>query len=146
MGPSKIMKSGSEIEVSKPCGAVSTRWMSVFIPGLLEFYMYRRTSDPGMGPYHFQVRRDLAVVPWGSSCRTLAERELANCKSASWVGGSTPCGAVSTQGCPFSSPRCWSCRSMEGFLIQRWDLVASGCDVMSTLSRGTSLGARWLHV
>ena len=45
----------------------------------------------------------------------------------------------------FSSPFCWNCRDMEGVLIQVWDLTFPGCDWTSTLSRGASLDARWLH-
>ena len=34
---------------------------------------------------------------------------------------------------------------MEGFLIQGCDLILAGCGGISTLSRGATLAARWLH-
>ena len=36
--------------VSTLCGAVSTRGITVLVPGLLEIYRYGNISDPGMGP------------------------------------------------------------------------------------------------
>ena len=44
-----------QVGVSTPCGAVSTTGATVFVPGLLELYMYGRISDPGMGSYTAQV-------------------------------------------------------------------------------------------
>ena len=35
---------------------------------------------------------------------------------------------------------------MEGFLMRGWELVLPGCGRTSTLARGTTLEARWLHV
>ena len=40
--------------VSTPCGEVSIRGTTVFVPGALELYMYGRVSDPGM---RFLIRR-----------------------------------------------------------------------------------------
>ena len=34
---------------------------------------------------------------------------------------------------------------MEGVLIRGWDLVLPVCGTTSTLARGTTLAARWLH-
>jgi len=42
------------------------------------------------------------------------------------VGVFTLCGAASNRGPPLSSPRCWSCRCMDGFLIPGWDLIFPG--------------------
>ena len=61
-------------------GGVSTRGITVFVPGLLELYTYRRIYDPGMDPYPPRV--------------PLAPGTVANQRSASAVGVSTPRGAV----------------------------------------------------
>ena len=64
--------------VSTPCGAVSTRWKSVFVPELSELYMHGRVSDPGMGSC--LPRRALALCTspiqstigrWGRSFHTV---------------------------------------------------------------------------
>ena len=47
----------------------------------------------------------------------VASQTPANQQSASMVGVSTPCGAVSTREPPFPFPVCWSCRCVEVFLI-----------------------------
>ena len=76
-------RSAREIGVSTPCGAVSTRENSIFVPGLSELQGYRRMSEMGTGPYPPRVALDL--------------RALANRRSARGIEGSTPCGAVSTR-------------------------------------------------
>ena len=43
--------------------------------------------------------------------------------SQSGVKVSTPCGAVSNRGTNVSSPVCWTCRCIEGFLIRGWDPI-----------------------
>ena len=48
-------------------------------------------------------------------------------------------------GSAVSSPGCWSCREMEGFLTRGWEFILSGCDGTSALARGPTLAARWLH-
>ena len=58
--------------VSTPSGAVSTLGINVFVPELLELYIYRNIIDPGMIPYPPLVRRDLDVVPRDNSCSALA--------------------------------------------------------------------------
>ena len=73
-----------QVWVSTPFGEVSTRGTTVFVPGLLELYMYGRISDPGMRPYPPRL--------------ALAPRTPANQRSCSGVGVSTPCRAVSTWG------------------------------------------------
>ena len=52
---------------------------------------------------------------------------------------------VSTRGICVSSPGCWSCRVIEGFMIQGWELILPGCGRTSALTRGETLAARWLH-
>ena len=44
----------------------------IFVPELLEFYIYGRTSDPGDGRYRPRVKRNLAFVSKGNSNRALA--------------------------------------------------------------------------
>ena len=48
-------------------------------------------------------------------------------------------------GSEFSSPSCWSCRDMDGFLTRGWDLIIPRCGGTSVLSRGATLAPRWLH-
>ena len=45
-------------KASTPCGVVSTREKSVFVPGLLELMGYGRISGTAMGPYAHRVRRN----------------------------------------------------------------------------------------
>ena len=60
--------------------------------------------------------------------QTLPEfkRLLNSISTTPGVGVSTPYGPESTRGSSFSSPVCWSCRCMEGFLNRGWDLVHPG--------------------
>ena len=45
----------------------------------------------------------------------------------------------------FSSPACWSCRVMEGFIIWGQNLILPGCGGTFTLAREATLSARWPH-
>ena len=47
-------------------------------------------------------------------------------------------------GYAFTSLDCWSCRDMEGFPIQEWELILA-CGGTSGLARRATLAARWLH-
>ena len=49
--------------VSTPCGAVSTRGITVFVPRLSESYMYGGISDPGMVPCRPRVALALFSSP-----------------------------------------------------------------------------------
>ena len=60
---------GSGGGVSTPCGAVSTRGITVFVRGLSELHMYGGISQPGMATYPPWVRRDRGVSPRGNSRR-----------------------------------------------------------------------------
>ena len=42
----------------------------------------------------------------------------------------------------FSSPGCWSCGDIEGFLYRGWEIILPGCSGTSALSRGATLDAR----
>ena len=61
-------RSTGGVGVSTPCGAVSTRGITVFVPGLSELQMYGGISEPRMGTYLPRVRRDrgvpVMVRPW----------------------------------------------------------------------------------
>ena len=61
------------------------------------------------------------------------------------LGFPHPAGRYRPGGSLFSSPGCWSCSDMEGFLIRGWDPIFPGCGGTSTLSRKATLAARWLH-
>ena len=56
------------------------------------------------------------------------------------LGFPHPAGRYRPRGSSFSSPSCWSCRDMDGFLTRGWQLI---------LPRGWKLilpGVRWLYV
>ena len=46
-------------------GAVSTRPIDDFVPGLLELLMYGRIHDAGMAPYPLRAALDLRTPGWG---------------------------------------------------------------------------------
>ena len=57
-------QSANSIGVPTPCGAVSFRVITVFVPGSSELYMYGRVYEQGMGIYQPRVRwKTLAVGP-----------------------------------------------------------------------------------
>ena len=56
-------RSTGGVRVSTPCGAVSARGITVFVPGLSGLYMYGGISKPGMGTYYPRVRRDHGETP-----------------------------------------------------------------------------------
>ena len=64
-------RSVSGFGFSRPCGAISTRGIALFFPGLSELYMYEIISDLGIGSNSPRVRRDLYVSSRGSSRRAL---------------------------------------------------------------------------
>ena len=110
-------QSASAIGVSTTCGAVSTRWTTRFHPHVMELQMYGRISDSGMGPCPHWL--------------ALAPRTLANQQSASGVGVPHRARRYRHGGLSFSSPVCYGCRCLEGFVIR-------GCDTVLP-------GWRWLH-
>ena len=69
--------------VSTPCGAVSTRGITLFVTGLSELCMYGGIFDTGMGTYPLRVRRDRGVPPRGNSRRARRAPSLAK----GWRGG-----------------------------------------------------------
>ena len=65
-------------------------------------------------------------------------------QSPSGLGFPHPTGRYRTGGSLFSSPGCWSCRDMEGFLIRGWDLIVPDCGGILALSGGATL-VSWFH-
>ena len=61
------------------------------------------------------------------------------------LGFPHPAGRYRPGGSAFSSPGCWSCRDMEGFLTRGWELILPGCGGTSALARGATLAARRLR-
>ena len=61
------------------------------------------------------------------------------------VGFHTVWGRYRPVGSPSWFPVCWNCRDMERFLIRGWDLNLPVRGATSTLVRGATLAARWLH-
>ena len=102
--------------VSTPCGAVSTRGITVFVPVWLVLYTLKSILDSGMETYLPRVRQDLDVGPSGDSRSALALQAPANQQSVHGCGVSTPCRAVSTRGSLFSSRDYWTCLCMEGLM------------------------------
>ena len=110
-------KSASGVEVSTPCGAVLNRRISAFVPGLFEF----REMEG------FLIKGCDIILPGCGGTSTLDRRATL---AARWlqlqpitdqpVGLGFPHHAERSRpgGSPFSSLGCWSCRVMEGFLIQ----------------------------
>ena len=62
-------RSAGGVGVSTPCGAFSTRGITVFVPSLSELSMYGGIAEPGMGIYPPRVRQDRGVSPRGNSRR-----------------------------------------------------------------------------
>ena len=62
-------RSADGVGVSTPCGAVSTRGITVFVPALSELQMYGGIAKPGMGTCPSRVRRDGGFSPRGNSRR-----------------------------------------------------------------------------
>ena len=58
--------------VSTPCGAVSTRGITVLFLRLLKLYVYGSVYDPGMGHYPPRVQWDLDASPRGKIRSALA--------------------------------------------------------------------------
>ena len=56
-------RSAGGVGVSTPCGAVSTRGITVFVPGLSYLYIYGGISDPGMGPCRPRVALTFSSSP-----------------------------------------------------------------------------------
>ena len=55
-----------QVGVSTPCGAVSTRETTIFVPGLFCFlYMYRTINHPVMGFYPPRVALAVRTPGWG---------------------------------------------------------------------------------
>ena len=75
-----------------------------------------------------------SVLARGETLAALAQSAPANQQSASEVGISRPRGAVSTRAIFFSSPGCWSCRGMEGFIIRGVNLFLPVRGGISTLA------------
>ena len=86
----------SAVGVSIPHGKGSTRATSVFVPGLLELYIYGQISHRGIKPYPPRMRRDLDVGQEGQSRRALPERPSAKWQPAGGIVVTRTCGAVST--------------------------------------------------
>ena len=81
--------------------------------------MYGRIHDPGLGRYNPWVRLDLNVV-----------------QTASRVGVSTPCGAVSTRGYLHFHPRVIGVAGVREHLFSGdGTLLSPGCGGTSKLSR-----------
>ena len=99
----------SGVGVSTPCGAVSTRGITVFASNVLELYIYRRISDLGMGPYLPRV--------------ALAPRTQPISNQSVGLGFKHYAGRYRPGGLPFSSPVCSRCNCMEGFIIRGWDPI-----------------------
>ena len=86
----------------KPCGVVSTRGITVFIPTLLRDPYIWKDFLSGEGPLCFP----------GAAGST----NPATPRSASGVGACSLCGAISTRATTYFVPVLWSCLCVEEFL------------------------------
>ena len=100
------------VGVSKPCGAVSTPDITVFVPGSLELYMYGMIYDPGMDPI-------LPGCRWLHKLQPISDRPVG-------LGFPHRAGRYRLGGPPFSSSIHRSCRGTEIFLIREWDPILPG--------------------
>ena len=112
------------VGVSTPCGAASTRGITVFVPSILELYIYEMISDPEVGPCPPRVALALRIPGWGfhtvrggidpgdhrfrprfagaadvrKDPRMQSYPPRMPLTLRNQVGVSTPCGAISTRG------------------------------------------------
>ena len=101
--------------------------------------------DPGIILSLPRVRRDICVAPRATlAARWLHEPQLISNQSLG-LRFPHPVGRYWPAGSSFRSPGCRCFRDTEGFLLRRWDLILPGCGGTSTLPRGETLAARWLH-
>ena len=70
-------RSADGVGVSTPRGAISTRGITVFVPGMSELQMHGGISEPGMGTYPPRMRRDRGVSSRGNSRHALLAPSLA---------------------------------------------------------------------
>ena len=87
----------------------------------------------------------LLIREWESilpGVRWLFVRSPASQRPARGAGVSTPCGRFRPGESPFSSPRCWSCRSMEGLLNRGWGPILPVCREIVGFPRGATSTAR----
>ena len=61
------------------------------------------------------------------------------------LGFSHRAGRYQPEGSPSSSPGCWNCRDLKGFVIRGWAPILIGGGTTSTLSREATLAAGWLN-
>ena len=102
---SASQRSASEVGIFTPFGLVSTRGITVFVPGVLASQMYERIYDPGMGP-------DLSPMA------LVHEHQPINNQSVE-SGFSHRSEGYRPGGPLFSSQVRQSCRCVEGFMIRR---------------------------
>ena len=108
-------RSASGAGGSTPCGAVSTRGFTVFVPRFSELKRFERISDQGMGTY----------PPRGALALMYDPQSISD-----WpVGLVFPhrAGRFRLGGSPFSSPGCRSCKGLEGILIGGCEPILLGC-------------------
>ena len=91
------------------------------------------------------MRRDLGFGPRGTPAeRWLHEPQPFSNRSVG-LGFPHLSGRYRRGGSAVSSPGCWSCREIEGFLTRGWEFILFGCGGTSPLARGATLATRWLH-
>lgn len=118
------------------CGAVSIQGSSVFVPDLLDFWMYGRSSDPGMGHDHLLVGRDLGVVPRRNSPRWIHKPSRISNQP---VGLTFPHRETRYRSgaCSLSLLGCWGCIWEEILTVPGWDRIVIERVGGSTLSLGS---------
>ena len=102
----------------------------------------------GVGSYSRRGHRDLGFAPGGNVRRSSGSTNpnlSAISNQPVWLGFPHRAGGYQTGGSALSSPGCWVCRYMGGLLIRGGAIILRGCGGTSTLSRGATLAARWLH-
>ena len=117
------------------------------MPGLLYLQIYGRISDknlssPGVAGHRRWPKGQLS--PRAASIIPI-QSAITQWGYPVGLGLPHPAGRCLPGGSAFSSPGCWICRDMVGFLMRGWEIIRPGCGGTSALAREKTFAARWLH-
>ena len=96
---------------------------------------------PGLGGTSTLTRRETPAARW--LCEPHQNQKISN--QPMGAGFSHLARRYRSGETAFSSPGCWRCRCIEGFMIRGGDRIVPGCGGTSPLTQRATLAARWLH-